>query len=65
MNLDSRLEAADLLFIIMWVLNVESVDRQERVGYIRWMECRKRPRKKDDSKEWTASIPSRVNSDGV
>ena len=41
--LDSRLEGC-------WPLwNLDSVDRQERVGYIRWKECTKRPAKMDES----------------
>ena len=37
----------------------------EGIGIRTWKECTKRQAKMEDSKEWTASIPNRVNSERV
>ena len=48
-------------------MTLDSVERQKRLGCIRWKEgvYKATGNKWMISKEWTASIPSRVNSDGV
>ena len=46
-------------------MTVASVDGQKEHGHVRLKECTKRQAKKDDLKEWTASIPKRVNSQTV
>lgn len=40
-------------------------DGRWKMNYVRWKECTKRPGEVDDSKEWTASIPGRVNSEDI